>query len=104
MVGVSRGRVILKNFAGALAPSTSAASYRDWGTCFKDERKISMDEPNCQTTSNMRTHIAVLVSPSHEKLVWIPTIPRSLFTTPSMANILFHKMDTATEPPIMEGR
>ena len=93
-----------KNLSVLPAPSISAASYRDAGICFKAERKINMEEPNCHTTRKISTQIAVLVSPSQDFSQGIPTACSNRLITPSMANILFHNTATATDPPITEGK
>lgn len=40
-----------------------AASYRDDGICLSEDRKISIEEPNCQTASKIKVQIAVFLSP-----------------------------------------
>ena len=104
MVGVKRGRVIRKKFLDPIGPVYLSRLISSLEICFKADRKISMEEPNCHTASRISTQIAVLVSPSQAKVVSMPTIPSSRFITPSVANILFHRMATATDPPIMDGR
>ena len=58
------------------APSTDAASYSVDGICFKADKKISIEDPNCQTASIINVHMAVLLFPSQAKLVSIPIIPK----------------------------
>ena len=59
------GSVIFQNIYGLDAPSTRALSYKEFGICFSADKKISIEEPNCQTANKIKVHIAVLVLPSH---------------------------------------
>ena len=58
-----------------------------------------MEDPNCHTAKMIRVQIAVSEHPSHAI-----SSPNRPLITPSLANILFHRMATATLEPIMEGR
>ena len=55
------------------APSTLAASYNDCGICFNEDKKISMEEPNCHTARIISTQIAVFVLPSQDMVQLMPT-------------------------------
>lgn len=70
----------------------------------RPDKKISMEEPNCQTYSKIRVNSAVLVLDSQFKRQSMPTACRRLLITPAFVNRLRHITDTATEPPMMEGR
>ena len=63
IVGVSRGSVMRKNWFTLPEPSTREASYREEGICFKADKKISMEDPNCHTASKISTHMAVFLLP-----------------------------------------
>ena len=84
MVGVSRGSVILKNWRNLPAPSMLAASYRDGGICLSEDRKISIEEPNCQTASKIKVQIAVFLSPSQDTGSFMPKTANTLLMTPPM--------------------
>ena len=63
-----------------------------------------MEEPNCHTAKTINTHIAVSSFPSHTVLEGSPIKAKSAFITPSLAQIRFHKIATATLEPIIDGK
>ncbi|MNN97839.1 hypothetical protein D3C81_2170810 [compost metagenome] len=71
---------------------------------FNPARKIIIEEPNCQVDKAISVQSAVLGLPIQEVLVWKPRMERKEFTSPLSPKICCHMMDTATLPPIREGR
>ena len=63
MIEVICGIVIVKKMRILPAPSISAASYRDLGTCFNAARNMTIDEPNCQISREQIVFNAYFVSP-----------------------------------------
>ncbi|MNP21645.1 hypothetical protein D3C76_1142720 [compost metagenome] len=102
-IGLSSGKVMLKNFRIGFAPSTPAASYISVGIFLRPARKISMDEPNCHTDREISITRDAFGSPN-QLIGPIPIAVRALLITPSLLKRLRHIMDTATLPPIMDGR
>ena len=103
MVGVSNGRVMVKNVRIRPAPSTLAASQSSAGTFFNAARKSTMEEPNCQTTRSPMVTNARLGLPSQSR-AGMCRWARKVFTVPFLLNRNFHRIEIATEPPRMEGR
>ena len=103
MVGVSIGIVIFQNCFIGEAPSMAADSYREFGICFRPERKISMQEPNCHTPISTMTNSAVLGLPSRDIFCSMPIAPSSVIKTPLLQKICFQTTATAIEPPTMDG-
>ncbi|MNC37166.1 hypothetical protein D3C75_857220 [compost metagenome] len=63
-----------------------------------------MGEPNCQTASRIRVHMAVSGFTIHDTSGLAPvSILMMEFTAPSRANSWIHMTATATLPPMMDG-
>jgi len=85
IIGVRRGKVILKNIPGFDIPSTVAASYNSFGICFNPARNITIDEPNCQTVRRLivnRANFGLLSQP----ILGIPKNDKIAFSKPLSAN------------------
>ena len=63
-----------------------------------------MEEPNCHTDKRISIQMAVDTLPSQAVVQLMPKVCRRTLKVPSMANMRFHRMATATDPPMMEGR
>ncbi|MMZ65953.1 hypothetical protein D1872_284000 [compost metagenome] len=83
MMGLRSGSVIRKNFLTGLAPSTLAASYISGEIFFNPARKISIEEPNCQTDREISITSAAFGSPN-QLIGPIPIAVNALLMTPSL--------------------
>ncbi|MNJ64425.1 hypothetical protein D3C77_603740 [compost metagenome] len=103
MIGLSSGSVIFINLRGAVAPSMLAASYMSGEIFFNPAKKISIDDPNCHTDSAINVPSAALGSP-YQATGGMPRKMSRLFTIPCSLKMLRHIIETATLPPIIDGK
>ncbi|MNF02092.1 hypothetical protein D3C80_2011930 [compost metagenome] len=71
---------------------------------FRPARKISMEEPNCQTDNAISVYRAVPGLPIQLVETSMPIAPSAELTKPLSPKICDHIIATATLPPMSEGR
>ena len=82
-------------------PSTSAASYRCWGTPCRPARKITIEEPTPQKLMMMSAGMAQVVEVS-QRGPSIPNQPNIPFSAPRGANSQI-QMSAMPTPDVTEG-